>query len=112
MKKILAVLAVMVFAAGAYAQETVNYTWTAPTTGTAVDHYVVEHSEDGGDWVVVEGNQTTNSYQLVAEYNVEHRIRVAGVDTQGRQGTWSVPSDPYTPDLGVPGAPGQPVRVF
>jgi len=34
---------------------------------------------------------------------------VAGVDAQDRQGTWSVSSDPYSPDLGPPGQPGKPM---
>jgi len=49
---------------------------------------------------------------LTASYEDEHVVRVAGVDTLDRQGPWSVSSDPYTPTLGSPGAPGKPVAIF
>ena len=103
---------ILAAAAPALAQALVSYTWTAPTTGSPVDHYVIQHSEDGGAWVTVEDAQSTNSYVLTAAYDAEHRIRVAGVDAQNRQGPWSVASDPYTPTQGAPGQPGQPIAVF
>ncbi len=108
----LALLTMLLAASAVMAQATVTYTWTAPTTGSAVDHYVIQHSEDGGAWITVEDEQATNAYALTAAYDAEHRIRVAGIDTQGRQGPWSVASDPYTPTLGAPGQPGQPIAVF
>ena len=108
-----ALILIVVFVAGAaFAQESVTYTWTAPTTGSTVDHYVIQHSADGGTWTTVDSNVTTNTYVLTAEYDVEHTVRVAGVDAQGRQGPWSVSSEPYTPTLGAPGQPGQPIAVF
>lgn len=109
---VLTVLSLLAFAATAQAQEEVTYTWSAPTTGSAVDHYVVQHQEDGGDWVIVSSNVTTNEYVLTADYDVEHSIRVAGVDALDRQGPWSVAADPYTPTLGAPGQPGQPIAIF
>jgi len=109
---ILSLTLILAAAATAHAQEAVSYTWTEPTTGSPVDHYVVQHSEDGGAWVTVQDTQTTNSYVLTAAYDVEHRIRVAGVDLQGRQGPWSVASEAYTPTMGAPGQPGQPIAVF
>lgn len=112
-KLILIATVLLVVAAGAVqAQESVSYTWTAPTTGSAVDHYVVQHSTDGGAWVTVDDAVTTLSYTLSAAYDVEHRIRVAGVDALDRQGPWSAASDPYSPTLGAPGQPGQPIPVF
>ncbi len=48
----------------AFAQTTtqqVTYTWTAPTTGSAVDHYLVQHSINGGAWVQI-ASVTTLSY--------------------------------------------------
>lgn len=108
-----AALAVILMAGGAaLAQEQVTYTWTAPTTGSPVDHYVVQHSVDGGAWVTVATDVTETTYVLSAEYDHQHQIRVAGVDAQGRQGPFSEPSDPYTPTLGAPGQPGKPVAVF
>ncbi len=86
----------------------VSYQWTAPTSGSAVDHYVVQDSVDGGAWSDI-GTSPTNSYTLAATVGVSHRIRVAGVDAQSRQGLFSVASDPYTPDPGSPGQPGQPI---
>lgn len=105
---------ILLLAAGgaALAQEQVTYTWTAPTTGSPVDHYIVQHSVDGGAWVTVADNVTETTYVLSADYDHQHQIRVAGVDAQGRQGPFSEPSDPYTPTLGAPGQPGKPVAVF
>ncbi len=96
----------------AMSQEQVTYTWTAPTTGSPVDHYIVQHSVDGGDWVTVATDVTETTYVLSAEYDRQHQIRVAGVDALGRQGPFSEPSDPYTPTLGAPGQPGKPIAVF
>ena len=86
----------------------VSYQWTAPTTGSAVDHYVVQESVDGGTWTTV-ATTPTNSYTLAATVGASHRIRVAGVDGEGRQGVFSVASEAYTPDPGAPGQPGQPI---
>lgn len=105
-------LSILAIAATAQAQEEVTYTWSAPTTGSPVDHYVVQHSEDGGSWITVESALANNTYVLTAAYDVEHAVRVAAVDAEGRQGPWSIASEPYTPTLGAPGQPGQPIAVF
>jgi hypothetical protein len=106
----LAILVAVLVPTQAPAQTTVDvqYGWTAPTTGSPVDYYVVQHSIDGGNWVNV-GNVSQLTYTLTAEYGVSHQIRVAGVDAEGRQGPFSQPSDPYTPDAGSPGQPGKPI---
>ncbi len=87
---------------------TLDYSWTAPTTGSPVDHYVVEHSVDGGSWSQI-ATASSNSYSLTASVGHSHSIRVAGVDAEGRQGAYSEASDPFTPDPGPPGAPGKPI---
>ena len=102
------VAVVALAASPAMAQVDVAYTWDAPTTGSPVVHYVVEHSVDGGAWVAL-GTVASNAYTLSADYDVAHRIRVAAVDAQARQGLWSETSDAYTPDAGVPGQPGKPI---
>ncbi len=97
----------------AFAQTTtqqVTYTWAAPTTGSAVDHYLVQHSINGGAWIQI-ASVTTLSYVLTATIGESHQIRVAGVDALSRQGVWSLASDPYTPDPGAPGQPGKPVVI-
>ena len=86
----------------------VSYTWTAPTTGTAVEFYVIEHSVDGGQWTQI-ATSTENSYTLNATVGQSHQIRVAGMDANNRQGIFSVASDPYLPDAGAPGQPGKPI---
>jgi|GEM_PF-1824614 len=103
-------LATLMVAGSALAQTEVqvNYTWSAPSTGSPVDHYVVQHSVDGGGWTQV-ASVSTNSYSLTASVGQSHRIRVAGVDDQDRQGPYSVASDPYEPDVGPPGQPGKPI---
>ncbi len=106
----LTLLLLGIMTAPATAQTTVQVTfvWTAPTEGTPVDHYVVEHSVNGGPYDQV-GTVTGLNYTLVATVGDSHVIRVAGVDDQARQGPYSLSSEPYTPDLGPPGQPGQPV---
>ncbi|MBK8164337.1 MAG: hypothetical protein IPK64_00080 [bacterium] len=109
---VLALLTTALLATSASAQTTtvnVSYTWTAPTSGSAVDHYVVEVKVDSGNFTQV-GTTATNSYTLTAAVGHAHQLRVAGVDAQDRQGPFSVPSDTYTPDAGAPSAPGKPVR--
>ena len=102
-------IAIMLPATSVLAQEVqVNYSWTAPTTGTPVDHYVVQHSIDGGQWTEI-GTTDENSFTLSATMGQSHQIRVAGVDAQDRQGPYSVASDPYLPDAGAPGQPGKPI---
>ncbi len=112
MSTLLGVLALL-GAAGAVpaaAQTAVEVTasWNAPTEGTPVEHYVFQLSTDGGPFVTV-GSVTTTSYTLQLDVDHTYVARVAGVDAQDRQGPWSEASDPYTPDVGPPGAPGKPI---
>ena len=103
-------IAAVLPAASALAQTEmpVSYTWTAPTTGTAVEQYVVEHSVNGGQWTQI-ATTSENSYTLDATVGQSHQIRVAGVDASNRQGLFSMASDPYMPDAGAPGQPGKPI---
>jgi hypothetical protein len=105
--------ALLIAAAPAVAQvaEEVTYTWTPPTTGSPVEYYVVQHSVNGGPYAQI-ATVTTNQYTLMATYGDSHVIRVAGVDAEARQGPYSVPSEAYTPSLGAPGQPGQPIPIF
>ena len=93
-------------AAELMAQTTVTYTWTPPTTGSPVVHYVVQAATDGGSFVTV-GAVTSNTYTLTASAGISYIIRVAGVDSMDRQGPWSEESDPFM-DSGPPGQPGRP----
>jgi hypothetical protein len=73
-----ALIALGLLVAGtALAQESVTYTWTAPTTGSSVHHYVVQHSADGAAWTTVSDNLQATTYILTAAYDVEHTVRVA-----------------------------------
>lgn len=107
-------LALLLIALGgtALAQEEVTYTWTAPTSGSPVHHYVVQHSVNGQPYVTIDDDLAGTSLAITLSYEDEHVVRVAAVDSQGRQGPYSVPSDPYTPTLGAPGQPGKPIAVF
>jgi hypothetical protein len=94
----------------AAAQTTVQVTatWAAPSEGSPVQHYVFQLSTNGGPFATV-GTVSGTSYALELEIGQTYIARVAGVDSQGRQGSWSLPSDPYTPDVGPPGQPGKPI---
>ncbi len=103
-------MAIMIASVPAMAQTevAVNFQWTAPTTGSPVDHYVVQQSVNGGEWVLV-GTASSTSFTLSATVGDSHSIRVAGVDSEQRQGYFSEASEPFTAELGIPGQPGQPV---
>ncbi len=58
-----------------------SWSWTPPTTGAPVDHYVVEAT-----WTTKDN--ATPAAILVPD-SVSFTIRVAGVDSLGRQGPWS-----------------------
>ncbi len=109
---VLGVLAVLslVGALPAAAQTSVQVTasWNPPTEGSPVHHYVFQLSIDGAPFATV-GTVQGTSYQLELEVGRTYIARVAGVDAQDRQGPWSLPSDPYSPDVGPPGQPGKPI---
>lgn len=88
----------------------VTYTWTAPTTGSAVHHYVVQTSSNGTTWTTLAAQPTTPTITVAAPVGIPIIVRVAGVDAQGRQGVYSESSTPFSPDAGAPGVPGTPNR--
>jgi hypothetical protein len=85
-----------------------NYSWDAPTSGSAVEKYVVE-IEFGQSWILL-GEVTTNAVDVTVPEGGSHSIRVAGVDAFGRQGPFSVASDRQT-DLGSPTEPSAPSLI-
>jgi hypothetical protein len=107
------ILVLLAATPAAWAQTSVDitYTWTPPTTGSAVHHYVVEVSVAGSPYYQVD-TVTSNTYTFTAPIGETHQVRVAGVDAQDRQGPYSQPSDPYIPDVGPPGQPGKPQPIF
>ncbi len=72
------------------AAQTVQVTasWTPPTEGSPVDHYILQISTDGGPFATV-GSVTGTSYILNLKVVNTYVARVAGVDDQDRQGPWS-----------------------
>lgn len=80
----------------------VEYTWTAPTTGTPVDHYVAEVMVNDGDTYLIDP-VPGESIMLPVQYGNKYQIRVAAVDAANAQGPMSIWSLPYTPELGPPG---------
>lgn len=86
----------------------VTYHWTAPTTGSPVDHYNVQVSYNGGETWVDLPDVTSNTTTITMPVLVEATVRVRGVDLSSRAGPWSATSDPYTPDPGPPGSCGKP----
>jgi hypothetical protein len=112
MRKILfAAIMLLTLTSVAFAQTTatVRASWTAPTDGSPVDHYILQVSTNGGAFVTEQDNIQTTTTTLELTYMNIYVVRVAGVDGMGRQGPWSAPSDEYMPDLGIPTAPGKPV---
>jgi len=113
MKKLIVsgILGLMLFASVAFAQiaPPVKYVWTEPTEGSPVVEYVVELNIDSAGWVQVAITLLPEFTFADFEYLKTYEVRVAGVDAATRQGPFSLSSDPYVPDLGVPGAPSKPI---
>jgi hypothetical protein len=112
---VLSVCFLLILAVPASAQTVANATasWGTPAYGTPVDHYVLQLSTNDGPWITTT-TSSNNSVVIELSSADEHRIRVAGVDTQGRQGPYSIPSNSYSPsgdNSGPPGQPGQPMLV-
>jgi hypothetical protein len=69
-----------------------TYRWAHPTSGSVVDHYLVQVEYDG----VVGGMQSPSNVAVVPYTRGRRiRVRVAGVDAAGRQGPWSEWSEYY-----------------
>ena len=79
--------------------------WMPPTYGTPVVRYVVQHSENDGPWVTIADAVEGTTYAFTVDYFADHRVRVAGVDAEGRQGPYSLPSNTYNPSDNAPGMP-------
>ncbi len=74
---------------------TANYTWDPPTVGSPVE-YLVQLSTNNGPWITVARPEEPR-VTLTLSFNDDHRVQVAGVDIQGRQGPFSLPSETYNP---------------
>ena len=107
---VLALVAMMLGSPVSATPVQVTASWSAPTTGSPVHHYRLELKTDNGAYVVA-GMPITTSVVLTLESGHTYVVRVAGIDALDRQGVWSADSDPYIPDLGVPGACGKPIVV-
>jgi len=113
MYKFLFVMVLMLFPSGLMSQSDfyVDATagWSPPTYGTPVEHYVLQHSINDGAWQLVGTTQDT-LYTFGISFLDSHRVRVAGVDAEGRQGPFSLPSNYYRPADVFPNQPGKPFR--
>jgi len=91
---------------------TERYTWTPPTYGTGIHHYVVEMQVNEKDVVVldpvevpalvIEVHRGPVEDAKVLHYGNKYKFRVAGVDSADVQGPFSVWSEPFSPELGPP----------
>ncbi len=84
-----------------------QYYW-GPGVGDRPDHFVVERmlvtaSGDTAVYALPDAPDTTTIVDYL--WGVDSYIRVAGVDTLGRQGPWSIWSAVWSDD-GLPAAPG------
>ena len=83
------------------AAPSVTFTWTAPTTGSAVDHYLAEVKIN--DLEVMEfGPLAQEQVTVQVAYGNKYQVRVAAVDAKGIQGPMSIWSEPYSPELDPP----------
>jgi len=99
---LLILLSFCVFPPAARAEVEAEGAWSPPTYGTPVVTYTTELSVDGSEWAF-SGTTTDTTISFTFLENVSYRLRVAGIDADGHQGPFSVPSDPF-----MYGAPGEP----
>lgn len=109
----IAVVLLLPMAAGGQTTSiTVTYTWTPPTTGSAVHHYDLQLSPASPVlWNTLVQTVTAPTASVALPVGTTWIFRVRGVDALGRSGLWSDPAEAYTPDAGAPGACGKPIRV-
>jgi hypothetical protein len=74
----------------------VNFSWTAPTVGTPVAAYIMFVDWERGKDYVVFG--ITNLYHAIEiRDNDSVRVKVAGLDSLGTRGPYSIYSEVYPP---------------
>lgn len=78
------------------------FTWSGPTAGTPVHHYLAQVEVNDRD-ILVFDQVPSESISLPVVYGNKYRIRVAAVDASNIQGPMSPWSVPYSPELGPPG---------
>lgn len=83
--------------------------WEAPLVGlidgkiyTPAVLFDVQLSANDGEWVDV-GQTDSLEIQITLESGYSYQARVRGVDAEGRESAWCLPSEPY-----VYGTPGEP----
>ncbi|RLG97399.1 hypothetical protein DRO27_00085 [Candidatus Bathyarchaeota archaeon] len=74
----------------------VNWSWDAPTTGTPVAIYIMQVNWERADDYVVFGI-TREYHSITAIGGDKVKVRVAGIDTAGIQGPYSLWSEIYAP---------------
>lgn len=89
----------------------VTYIWSPPTIGTPAVSYTVQLNIDGSGWTTIGTAQDTTYSFNDFNYGTQYEVRVAGVDSLNRQGPFSNSSDPFIPDMGIPGQPSKPVII-
>ena len=108
LKKLTGLALLLMLATGPANARLQTWTWDPPTTGTPVAYYQVEVNLDGGGWIRLTQEPTTNQVQFDQSANVTYTMRVRGVDAAESAGPWSPVSAPDF--FGAPGACGKPRR--
>ena len=120
-------LALAIWPPASKAQESVTYTWTAPTTGGPVWGYTVYRNTGNGTWTVAVDSTQTRSYSYSQPAGSSHQIKVAAFNrgvtpimsgelvigqavSSRRYGPDSPFSVPNTVDIAAPGGCGRPSK--
>lgn len=108
---VIAICCVGLFAQSVLAQTetTASISWTEPALGTQAVQYIVQVSTNAGPWETAMTVKEPRA-DLTLDYNMSYRVRIAGVDTDGVQGPFSVPSEAFNPSTNreLPRKPNKP----
>lgn len=88
----------------AQTEETIEwiYEWTAPTSGSPVDHYEIQVHRNGDLWQTDETDGDETHRTITVTFGDDISVRVRGVDASGRRGQWSAASNVETVEKDPP----------
>jgi len=76
----------------------IRFSWSEPLNGTKVIKYIIQHKIGESNWYNYAFSDI-NSIWIDVRYSENNTVRVAGIDSQNRQGPWSENSNILNPSV-------------